>query len=313
MPVEFLPASAKTHSWVRASFRLPFGRMKIITDPRCVEYSRPGHPERPQRISRTVEKLREQKALTIDWAEPLAVKETSILRAHTREHLSHLKGSTHDFDADTPAYPQILDHAIRSAGGALHALKAAREGVSAFSLLRPPGHHATRNQAMGFCFLNSIAIATLEALATGTKRVAVLDFDVHHGNGTEAILMGREDCIYVSVHQYPAYPGTGTHSQKNAYNFPVPPGSTRPTYREALDKAFDELNRFDPDLIAVSAGFDAYSRDPLSDEPLEAEDFLWLGERIRKFGVTAFSILEGGYSPDLPELVLAYLQGLAGK
>jgi acetoin utilization deacetylase AcuC-like enzyme len=166
---------------------------------------------------------------------------------------------------------------------------------------------------MGFCYLNSIAIATLEALAAGAKRVAVFDFDVHHGNGTEAILLGRSDCAYYSVHQYPAYPGTGARSIKNSFNYPVAPGADRETYRAALTQAFDGIKQFKPDLIAVSAGFDAYRRDPLSDEPLEAEDFHWLGETIRATGVRAFSILEGGYSTDLPALILAYLMGLRGK
>jgi acetoin utilization deacetylase AcuC-like enzyme len=287
--------------------------MKIITDNRCTEYSRPGHPERPQRISRTVEKLREQKELAMDWVEPLAVSQESILRAHSAEHVARIKEAPYDFDADTPAYARIYEHAERSTGGALHALKLARQGEVAFSLLRPPGHHATRDQAMGFCYLNSIAIAALEGLHSGASRVAIFDFDVHHGNGTEAILLDRPHCAYFSVHQYPAYPGTGARSMKNSYNYPVAPGATQETYRAALSQAMDEMKKFKPDLIGVSAGFDAYRRDPLSDEPLEAEDFHWLGESVRKFGVPAFSLLEGGYSNDLPDLIFAYLKGLNGK
>jgi acetoin utilization deacetylase AcuC-like enzyme len=287
--------------------------MKIITDNRSTEYSRPGHPERPQRISRTVGRLREQRDLTLDWAEPSKPNEEALLRAHSPEHLTRIKEASADFDSDTPAYPHIYEHAMRSVGGALLALQAARGGERAFTLLRPPGHHATRDQAMGFCYLNCIAIAVLQAVATGAKRVAVLDFDVHHGNGTEAILLDNPHCIYVSVHQYPAYPGTGARSFKNAFNHPVAPGASRETYRAALSGALGEIERFKPDLIGVSAGFDAYRRDPLADEPLEAEDYHWLGERVRQFGVQAFSVLEGGYSTDLPELVLAYLKGWDGK
>jgi len=286
--------------------------MKIFTDSRCTEYARTGHPERPQRVSRTVERLREQKELPLTWAEPIEASEEAILRAHSPAHIHCLKHANADFDGDTPNYPDIYKHALRSAGGALHALQAARHGELAFSLLRPPGHHATRDQCMGFCYLNSVAIAALEALATGAKRVAVFDFDVHHGNGTEAILLGKPDCAYYSVHQYPAYPGTGARPIKNSYNVAVPPGSSRDTYRGALTQALDELKKFKPDVIGVSAGFDAYRRDPLSDEPLEAEDFRWLGESVRGLGVPAFSILEGGYSSDLPELILAYLKGLSG-
>jgi acetoin utilization deacetylase AcuC-like enzyme len=219
----------------------------------------------------------------------------------------------HDFDTDTPCFPRIHEHAFRSVGGALHALKAARAGEAAFSLLRPPGHHATRDRAMGFCYLNSMAIAVLEALETGASRVAVFDFDVHHGNGTEAILVDRADCAYFSVHQYPAYPGTGTRSFKNCHNYPVAPGAARDTYRAALQRALKEMEGFQPTLIGVSAGFDAYRGDPLCDEPLEADDFYWLGEMIRKMKLPAFSLLEGGYSHELPELIFAYLKGLTGK
>ena len=259
-----------------------------------------------------VEKLQEQKDLHIDWAEPLPVSEETLLRAHTRHHLASVKQSPADFDADTPAYPHIFEHASRSVGGALCALQAARKGEASFSLLRPPGHHATRDHAMGFCF-ELVAIAALEALATGAKKVAVLDFDVHHGNGTEAILLEQPHCVYFSVHQHPAYPGTGIRPIKNSFNYPVSPGATREVYRAALTQALDAMKKFKPDLIAVSAGFDAYRRDPLSDEPLEAEDFHWLGESVRGCGVAAFSLLEGGYSSDLPELILAYLKGLSGK
>jgi acetoin utilization deacetylase AcuC-like enzyme len=283
--------------------------MKIITDSRCTEYSRPGHPERPQRVARTIERLREQKELPLDWLEPLLVSEEALLRAHSAAHLANVHESRHDFDADTPAYPGIYEHALRSAGGALRALKSAREGQPAFSLLRPPGHHATRDEAMGFCYFNSVAIAALEGQAHGFPKVAVFDFDVHHGNGTEAILLGRPECAYFSVHQFPAYPGTGAEPVKNSYNYPVAPGANRESYRSALNRALDQMHKFKPDLIAVSAGFDAYRRDPLSDEPLEAEDFQWIGSQLRGLKIPSFSILEGGYSSDLPELILAYLKG----
>jgi acetoin utilization deacetylase AcuC-like enzyme len=287
-------------------------RVRIITDHRCTAYHRQGHPERPQRISRTVETLRAQTTLPMTWCEPLAVQEPQLRRAHSDRHLARLDQSF-DFDADTPAYPDIREHALRSVGGALHALEAALRGETAFSLLRPPGHHATVDRAMGFCYLNSMAVAVLEALSRNGAKVAVLDFDVHHGNGTEAILLREKRCAYFSVHQYPAYPGTGTVSYVNAHNYPVLPGAPRKEYREALQRALDDLKKFAPGLIGVSAGFDAYAKDPLSDAALEEEDFHWLGAAIRGLGVPAFSILEGGYSHDLPELILAYLRGLSGK
>ncbi len=288
--------------------------MKIITDERCVGYSSPGHPERPARITGTLELLRRQTELPITWDKPLEVPEASILRAHTAEHLAHVKSAHAAFDGDTPAHPGIFDHATRSVGGGLQALKAARASETAFSLLRPPGHHATSERAMGFCYLNSIAIAVLEAAATGSNRVAVFDFDVHHGNGTEAILLDRPKVAFYSIHQHPCYPGTGTADVgSNCHNYPVPPATPRDEYRKILTRAFDDLKKFKPDMIAVSAGFDAYARDPLAQETLEAEDYHWLGQTIRGLGVPAFSLLEGGYSRDLPELILAYLKGLEGK
>jgi len=287
--------------------------MKIITDERCISYTRSGHPECPSRISRTLERLRGQTELTVDWADPLPVDEAVILRAHSAQMVAQLE-SGEDFDNDTPFYPGIAEHARRSVGGALAALAAARAGEMAFSLLRPPGHHATREVIMGFCYLNSIAIAALEALATGAKRVAVYDFDVHHGNGTEAILLNQPGAACFSIHQFPCYPGTGgANVGENCFNFPVVPGTPRAEYRKVLLEALDGVKEFAPDLVCVSAGFDAYAKDPLAEETLEAEDFHWLGESIRKLGVPAFSVLEGGYSDDLPELILAYLKGLEGK
>jgi acetoin utilization deacetylase AcuC-like enzyme len=288
--------------------------MKIITDERCTGYSRPGHPERPARISKTLEKLRGQKELDLSWAEPLPVDDEIILRAHSKEHLARVKDSAEDFDGDTPAYARIFEHAQRSIGGALQALNVARKGEPVFSLLRPPGHHATRNRAMGFCYLNSIAIAVLEGLAMGVVRAAVFDFDVHHGNGTEAILLNHPHAAFFSIHQHPCYPGTGTRNVgKNCFNYPVAPGTPREEYRQVLSKALEQLQKFKADLVAVSAGFDAYARDPLAQETLEAEDYHWLGQSIRRLGIASFSVLEGGYSTDLPELILAYLKGLAGK
>jgi len=288
--------------------------MKIITDERCTGYSSAGHPERPARISKTLEKLRNQRELPIAWAEPLAVTEETLLRAHSKEHVAHVKAAAGDFDGDTPAHPNIFDHACRSVGGALHALKAARAGEIAFSLLRPPGHHATRDRAMGFCYFSSVAIAVLEALATGAKRAAVFDFDVHHGNGTEAILQNVPGAAFFSIHQHPCYPGTGTRNVgNNCFNFPVPPRTPREEYRKILAKALEDLKAFKPNLVAVSAGFDAYARDPLAQETLEAEDFHWLGQSIGQLGIPAFSALEGGYSSDLPELIFAYLKGLEEK
>ena len=284
--------------------------MKIITDERCTGYHSRGHPERPARITMTLERLRNQKELPIEWVKPAAATDAAILRAHTPEHVARLR-IPHDFDGDTAYHEGIEAHARHSAGAALEALKCARAGETVFSLMRPPGHHATPDQAMGFCYLNSVAIASLEALATGTKRVAVFDFDVHHGNGTEAILLNKPGAAFFSIHQHPCYPGTGTANVgKNCFNYPVAPHTPREEYRKVLARALDDLKKFQPELVAVSAGFDAYARDPLAQETLEAQDFHWLGQELRALGVHLFSLLEGGYSNDLPELIFAYLKGL---
>ena len=284
--------------------------MTIITDEKCAGYSRYAHPERPARITATVGRLKNQAELSIKWDAPAQITDTQILRAHAPEMLARLK-IPRDFDADTPFFENISGYARASAAAALDAMKFARTGETVFSLMRPPGHHATREQSMGFCYLNNVAIAALEALATGTKKIAVFDFDVHHGNGTEDILLNREGVAFFSVHQFPAYPGTGEkNTGKNCFNFPVVPSAPRETYRATLARALDDLKNFSPELIAVSAGFDAYVRDPLAQGTLLAEDFHWLGQELRALKIPFFSLLEGGYSRDLPELIFAYLKGI---
>ena len=287
--------------------------MKIITDESCTGYSRVGHPERPARIARTLEMLRSQTELSLTWAKPGVADEAAILRAHSAAMIARL-GQSEDFDADTPAYPGIASYARASAGAALEAMRCARAGESVFSLMRPPGHHATQERSMGFCYLNNIAIAALAARSAGVDRVAVFDFDVHHGNGTEDILLNHAGMAFFSIHQHPCYPGTGAENVgDNCFNFPVPASLPRVQYRAVLERALEAMKRFHPELIAVSAGFDAYARDPLAQGMLEAEDFFWLGESLRKIGAPMFSLLEGGYSRDLPDLIMAYLKGVEGK
>ena len=288
--------------------------MKIITDERCTGYARPGHPERPERVAKTVARLKSQTELPITWVAPSeTVADEIILRAHTPAVLARL-AVPEDFDEDTPFHENIGAFARASVAASLDALRAARNGETVFSLMRPPGHHALREKSMGFCYLNNIAIAALEATATGAQRVAVFDFDIHHGNGTEDILLNQPGIEFFSVHQYPGYPETGAENRgRNCFNYPVGAGTPRMTYRAKLAHALDDLRVFRPDLVAVSAGFDAYLRDPLADGSLLPEDFYWLGQTLRALNVPLFSLLEGGYSKDLPELVLAYLKGVEGK
>jgi acetoin utilization deacetylase AcuC-like enzyme len=287
--------------------------MKIITDERCTGYARASHPERPQRITTTVECLKNQTDLPLAWGAPTTVSDGQILRAHAPEVLARLQ-IPQDFDADTPFFENISAYARASVAAALDALEIARAGESAFSLMRPPGHHATHEHSMGFCYLNNIAIAALESVTTGSKRVAVFDFDVHHGNGTEDILRNRDGLAFFSIHQHPCYPGTGAaNAGNNCFNYPVAPSMPRETYRATLARALADLKKFSPDLVAVSAGFDAYARDPLAQGTLLAEDFYWLGQSLRAMDVPMFSLLEGGYSRDLPELIFTYLKGVEGK
>ena len=257
--------------------------------------------------------LNSQGELPIQWLNPGTVMDSQILRAHSTDMLERLNVPS-DFDGDTPYHEHIADYAKASVAAGLDAMKLARNGATVFSLMRPPGHHATGTRQMGFCYLNNIAIAALDALASGVERVAVFDFDVHHGNGTEDILMNRPGCAFFSVHQFPCYPGTGGQNVgNNCFNYPVEPSAPRETWRATLTKAFGRLKEFAPTLVAVSAGFDAYVRDPLADGTLIAEDYFWIGQQLGALNVPFFSLLEGGYSSDLPELILAYLKGISGR
>ena len=281
--------------------------MKIIYDDAAVGYGGGGHPERPERLLRTVPHL--QKVLPqLVWERPFIAEDKDLLRAHDPAHLARLRQPV-DFDLDTPAYAEIDQHARRAAGGAVLAAELARKGEPAFSLLRPPGHHATRNQAMGFCYLNSIVVAALAAIDDGCKRVAIWDFDAHHGNGTEAIVTGNEQILFASIHQYPGYPGTGTHSFQNILNWPVPPMTDAEVHAAKAKEAFDRLIAFRPDLLLVSAGFDAYVKDPLTNMRLEAEHFYRFGTWLHETDIPVAAILEGGYSDDLPELIESFVRG----
>ncbi len=229
------------------------------------------------------------------------------MRAHSSEHLARIRQAADSFDADTPAYPGIFNHALRGAGAALDVARAAMMESQAFSLMRPPGHHAMRERAMGFCYFSNVAVAALDALENGAERVAIWDFDAHHGNGTEDIVANHPRIVFASIHQFPGYPGTGTRSFGNIHNFPVAPLTERAKHVEEVRRALDELFAFKPNLLLVSAGFDAYARDPIAEMTLQPEDFATFGQWLRETRVPAGAILEGGYSDELPELIDAFL------
>ncbi len=284
--------------------------MILLHDPRCAEYSAVGHPERPARVTASAAHLRTTHPAW-EWRLPDEADEQQVGRAHTANHIARVRAAAADFDADTPAYPQIFHHAARAAGAACEVARLALGGKCAFSLMRPPGHHATSDQAMGFCFFNHIAVAALEALEQGAARVAIWDFDAHHGNGTEAIVAENPRIAFASVHQFPGYPGTGARSSGNVYNFPVPPFCPRAEHRDAVARALEMLREFEPELLLVSAGFDGYAGDPITQMSLESEDFALFGQWLRESSLPAGAILEGGYSDELPELIDAFLNAWA--
>lgn len=280
--------------------------MIILHDPRAAGYSAAGHPERPARVTRSAAYLREQHP-DWEWCEPTQATDAQLQRAHTAAHVERLRAAEQDFDHDTPAYPEIFAHAARASGAAGQVARLALGGTRAFSLMRPPGHHATRDQAMGFCFFNHIAAAAFEALASGAERVAIWDFDAHHGNGTEAIVAGHEQIAFASIHQFPGYPGSGIKSLGNIHNFTVRPYAQRQLHRDAVERGLQVLLEFRPDLLLVSAGFDAFAGDPITQMTLEPEDFATFGRWLRETGLRAGAILEGGYSDELPQLIDTFL------
>ncbi|MCX7887721.1 MAG: histone deacetylase family protein [Verrucomicrobiae bacterium] len=275
--------------------------MHFVHSPRCLEYAAPGHPERPDRIRWIREAIPPQRHT---WLTPQPCSEEDILRVHTPQMLEGVRKGTL-YDPDTPPLPGIFELACLSAGAAILACEQALAGHKTFSLMRPPGHHATRERVMGFCYFNNLAIA----VARVARRTAILDFDCHHGNGTEDIFYRNKNVLFVSLHQSPCYPGTGLHSHANCRNYPLPPGTGPATYLATLDKALAEIRMFEPELLAISAGFDAYRGDPITSMALEIETFAEIGKRIAALKAPAFAVLEGGYSPDLGKCVAAFIEG----
>lgn len=281
--------------------------MLILHDPQCANYGSSMRPEQPARITHSAAHLRSSHP-DWSWRVPLPAAEETLLLAHTPEHLRRLE-LPRDFDDDTPSFPGIAEHARRAAGSAVAAAEVAlMDHLPAFSLMRPPGHHATNDEAMGFCYLNHIAIAARFAREKLlAPRVAIWDFDAHHGNGTEALVRARQGILFASVHQSPGYPGTGTRSYDNCRNWPIAPRTPRTEHMAALRESLDAVVAFAPAVILVSAGFDAYVRDPITAMSLEIEDFATLGQWLRETGLPAAAMLEGGYSSDLPLLIDAWV------
>ena len=255
-----------------------------------------------------------------------------LIRVHPAEFVEKLDASTPmmgfvQVDGDTTLSPGSFEAALHSAGGAVFAVDEvmARRASNAFVATRPPGHHAETATAMGFCLFNNAAVAARHARAVhGASRVAIMDFDVHHGNGTQAIFWSDPQTLFVSTHQWPLYPGTGreteTGAAHNVVNLPLPPGTDGPAYRAAFAaKVLPRLDSFAPELVLVSAGFDGHAADPLANFDLLEEDFAWITERLveiarRHAGGRLVSVLEGGYDLEgLANSALAHVRGLAAS
>jgi acetoin utilization deacetylase AcuC-like enzyme len=286
--------------------------MNIIFSEECLNYKALGHPECPERVLNVYNFLKEK---GFKFIEAKPCKENDLLRVHTTEHVERIKNRNF-FDEDTPALPNIYEYAKLSAGAAIQAMEISLKMGKAFSLMRPPGHHAGKNgialnaSSLGFCYFNNIAIAVKIALEKVNK-VAIVDIDYHHGNGTQEIFFGSEKVLYVSLHAYPAYPGTGKISEKNCLNYPLPHSIKEEEYLRILNKALEEVKKFKPELLGISAGFDTYKDDPIAGLNLSEKSYFEIGKNISKLGLPLFAVLEGGYHVEkLPECVYQFLDGI---
>jgi acetoin utilization deacetylase AcuC-like enzyme len=283
----------------------------LVTHEECLKHlTPPGHPEQVARLEYILESLKDINLLRV--SAPMAADD-DILRIHPREYINYLQEAVPEngfksLDGDTHISSGSLTAAYRAAGGVLRAidLVLSGEAKNAFVAVRPPGHHAETQTSMGFCLFGNIALGVKHALDFhGLKKVAVIDFDVHHGNGTQEILWEESRCLTFTSQQIPLWPGTGTEEEQGHYNnivnIPLPPGSTGELMRRKYEAlVFPVLRKFKPDLILISAGFDAHEADPLAELNWSTADFSWLTERLCKIAEECcegrlVSTLEGGY------------------
>jgi acetoin utilization deacetylase AcuC-like enzyme len=288
----------------------------IIWDEAYAEHATGAHPEGADRISATVDHLQGTDLWPIlTVVKPETATEADILLVHTRRHLTLIKragqGGGTWIDSDTHVSPRSYETALLSAGGAIAATRLWGDGVVPFALIRPPGHHATPDRAMGFCLFNNVAVATARLLEEGCERVAIIDWDVHHGNGTQAAFYDEPRVLFVSMHQWPHYPGSGFFTEcgegpgeGHTVNLPLPAGSTDADYSLAFEAVVEPIvKQFAPQAILVSAGQDIHRDDPLGSMLVTEAGFADMALRCVRLarecceGRLAF-VLEGGYDRD---------------
>ncbi|MDI1254405.1 histone deacetylase family protein [Thermomonas sp.] len=301
--------------------------MRIYSHPACLAHDTgSAHAERPERLLAVTNALHTAFP-QLDWHEAPRASRGQLLRAHTpgllEQVLETRPGERMLLDPDTVLSPASAEAALRAAGAVVAAVDAVlgRQTTRAFCAVRPPGHHATADVAMGFCLFNNIAVGALHALtAHGLERVAIVDFDVHHGNGTQAIFEHDRRVLFAGSHQSPLYPGTGSPEETgegNIVNATLPPGAGSAQFRTAwLQRLLPAVNAFKPQLLMISAGFDAHRLDPLAQLQLDAADFAWITAELvalaqRHCGGRVVSTLEGGYDlTALAESSVAHVEAL---
>jgi len=305
--------------------------MNLYTHPACLEHDTgAGHPESPARLRAVLEALADSHFPSLQRIEAPRATREQLLRAHDAAYVDRIFAaaptqSITRLDPDTVMSPGSLEAAMRAAGAVCAAVDAVMSGAATrtFCAVRPPGHHATRDTAMGFCLFNSVAAGAAQALdAHGLQRVAIIDFDVHHGNGTQAIFWNDPRVLYVSSHQMPLYPGTGAIDERgagNIVNAPLPPDSGSREFRAVWDDTLlPAIDTFHPQLLLISAGFDAHRLDPLAQLRLETVDYKWITQRLceladRHTQGRVVSSLEGGYDLGaLRESVAAHVAEMMG-
>lgn len=302
----------------------------LITHPDCLTHVTPaGHPEQVARLEHILAALDAPEFASLNRVDAPLIPDDDLLRVHPKSHVQSIRDARPDngmraIDADTFMSPGSLDAALRAAGANLRAVDLVMDGevCNAFAAVRPPGHHAEKSTAMGFCLFGSIAAAAKYALDHhGLSRVAIVDFDVHHGNGTQDLVEEDARILFISSHQMPLYPGTGaaheTGGHNNVLNLPLPPGAGSAQFRETVSSGYlPRLDEFAPELILLSAGFDAHAADPLANLNLTTEDFAWVTGQLcdaadRHSDGKLVSTLEGGYDLGaLAESVAAHVRVL---